>query len=127
MKHNCMLQMNCMHSITCTRLFYVMITCTFLLCYDHHIHPFNYSFVDCFFTNKLLLLLSYKRGWFYHKEHRMWYIRVPNMEPLVKTNTYERGSYHCFDPSTFETVRRVSFCEHTILLFVKCFFPSLIG
>ncbi|CAL0322729.1 unnamed protein product [Lupinus luteus] len=49
----------------------------------------------------------YKRGWFYHKEHRLWFIRVPNMEPLVKTNTYERGSYHCFDPSTFETVRKV--------------------
>ncbi|KEH39407.1 probable NOT transcription complex subunit VIP2 isoform X3 [Medicago truncatula] len=51
----------------------------------------------------------YKRGWFYHKEHRMWYIKVPNMEPLVKTSTYERGSYHCFDPSTFETVRRDNF------------------
>lgn len=29
------------------------------------------------------------------------------MEPLVKTNTYERGSYHCFDPSSFEVVRKV--------------------
>jgi hypothetical protein len=29
------------------------------------------------------------------------------MEPLVKTNTYERGSYHCFDPNTFETIRKV--------------------
>lgn len=36
------------------------------------------------------------------------------MEPLVKTNTYERGSYHCFDPSIFETVRKVSFCEYTL-------------
>lgn len=63
----------------------------------------------------MVVSLSYKRGWFYHKEHRMWYIKVPNMEPLVKTSTYERGSYHCFDPSTFETVRRVSFCEHTTL------------
>ncbi|QCD88300.1 CCR4-NOT transcription complex subunit 2 [Vigna unguiculata] len=48
----------------------------------------------------------YNRGWFYHKEHRLWFIRVPNMEPLVKTNTYERGSYHCFEPSIFETVRK---------------------
>ncbi|KAK7324979.1 hypothetical protein VNO77_28975 [Canavalia gladiata] len=54
----------------------------------------------------------YKRGWFYHKEHRLWFIRVPNMEPLVKTNTYERGSYHCFDPSTFETVRKDNFVLH---------------
>ncbi|KAG4979819.1 hypothetical protein JHK85_033777 [Glycine max] len=52
---------------------------------------------------------SYNRGWFYHKEHRLWFIRVPNMEPLVKTNTYERGSYHCFDPSIFETVRKSRF------------------
>lgn len=50
---------------------------------------------------------SYNRGWFYHKEHRLWFTRVPNMEPLVKTNTYERGSYHCFDPNTFETIRKV--------------------
>ncbi|BFG34247.1 hypothetical protein CerSpe_205210 [Prunus speciosa] len=49
------------------------------------------------------------RGWFYHKEHRLWFIRVPNMEPLVKTNTYERGSYHCFDPNTFETIRKDNF------------------
>ncbi|KAL5156930.1 putative NOT transcription complex subunit VIP2 [Glycine soja] len=54
----------------------------------------------------------YKRGWFYHKEHRLWFIRVPNMEPLVKTNTYERGSYHCFDPNTFETVRKDNFVLH---------------
>ncbi|XP_052726695.1 probable NOT transcription complex subunit VIP2 isoform X10 [Vigna angularis] len=54
----------------------------------------------------------YKRGWFYHKEHRFWFIRVANMEPLVKTNTYERGSYHCFDPNTFETVRKDNFVLH---------------
>lgn len=53
------------------------------------------------------LVGSYNRGWFYHKEHRLWFIRVPNVEPLVKTNTYERGSYHCFDPNTFEIIRKV--------------------
>ncbi|GMJ00781.1 Negative on TATA less2a [Hibiscus trionum] len=51
----------------------------------------------------------YNRGWFYHKEHRAWFIRVPNVEPLVKTNTYERGSYHCFDPKSFETIRKDNF------------------
>ncbi|KAK8683545.1 hypothetical protein V6N13_039604 [Hibiscus sabdariffa] len=54
----------------------------------------------------------YNRGWFYHKEHRMWFIRVPNVEPLVKTNTYERGSYHCFDPKSFETIRKDNFVVH---------------
>ncbi|KAG6605495.1 probable NOT transcription complex subunit VIP2 isoform X4 [Cucurbita pepo subsp. pepo] len=54
----------------------------------------------------------YNRGWFYHKEHRFWFIRVSNMEPLVKTSSYERGSYLCFDPHTFETVRKDNFVLH---------------
>ncbi|XP_022947131.1 probable NOT transcription complex subunit VIP2 isoform X2 [Cucurbita moschata] len=54
----------------------------------------------------------YNRGWFYHKEQRFWFIRVSNMEPLVKTNTYERGSYLCLDPQTFETVRKDNFVLH---------------
>ncbi|XP_022729879.1 probable NOT transcription complex subunit VIP2 isoform X8 [Durio zibethinus] len=58
----------------------------------------------------------YNRGWFYHKEHRLWFIRVPNVEPLVKTNTYERGSYHCFDPNSFETIRKDNFVVHYELL-----------
>ncbi|XP_057449097.1 probable NOT transcription complex subunit VIP2 isoform X2 [Lotus japonicus] len=49
------------------------------------------------------------RGWFYHKELRLWLIRVPNIEPLVKTNTHERGSYHCFEPNTFEIIRKDNF------------------
>ncbi|GLT33869.1 hypothetical protein SLA2020_084240 [Shorea laevis] len=48
----------------------------------------------------------YNRGWLYHKEHRLWFLKAPNVEPLVKTNTYERGSYLCFDPITFETMRK---------------------
>ncbi|CAI0475078.1 unnamed protein product [Linum tenue] len=51
----------------------------------------------------------YNRGWIYHKEQRLWLIRVPNVEPLVKTPTYERGSYHCFDPNTFEIIRKDNF------------------
>ncbi|XP_065866214.1 probable NOT transcription complex subunit VIP2 isoform X2 [Euphorbia lathyris] len=58
----------------------------------------------------------YNRGWFYHKEIRLWFIRVPNVEPLVKTNTYERGSYHCFDPNSFEINRRDNFVVHYELL-----------
>ncbi|CAO2838668.1 unnamed protein product [Amaranthus hypochondriacus] len=45
----------------------------------------------------------YNRGWFYHKDLRLWFMRVPNMEPLVKTNAYERGSYLAFDPNTWDT------------------------
>lgn len=54
----------------------------------------------------------YNRGWFYHGEHRLWLTRVTNMEPLVKSNTYERGSYICFDPNTFDTVRKDNFVVH---------------
>ncbi|XP_050203587.1 probable NOT transcription complex subunit VIP2 isoform X2 [Mercurialis annua] len=54
----------------------------------------------------------YNRGWFYHKEHRLWFIRVANVEPLVKSNTYERGSFHCFDPNTFEIIRKDNFVVH---------------
>ncbi|XLU93611.1 hypothetical protein S245_007963, partial [Arachis hypogaea] len=53
-----------------------------------------------------VLSLRHNRGWYYHKDNHFWFIRVPNMEPLVRMNTYERGSYHCFDPNTFETVRK---------------------
>lgn len=68
---------------------------------------------------KALSVSSYNRGWFYHKEHRLWFIRVPNIEPLVKTNTYERGSYHCFDPNTFETIRKVWTDQHKFHQFLS--------
>ncbi|XP_020577018.1 probable NOT transcription complex subunit VIP2 [Phalaenopsis equestris] len=51
----------------------------------------------------------YLRGWLYHKEAQLWFTRVPNMEPLVKTLTYERGTYFCFDPNTWETIRKENF------------------
>ncbi|KAM7491347.1 hypothetical protein LguiA_034268 [Lonicera macranthoides] len=51
----------------------------------------------------------HSRGWFFHRELRLWFIRVPNMEPLVKTTNYERGCYFCFDPNTWETNRKDNF------------------
>ncbi|KAL8115683.1 putative NOT transcription complex subunit VIP2 isoform X1 [Apium graveolens] len=58
----------------------------------------------------------YNRGWFYHREQRFWLMRAANMDPLVKTNTYERGSYISFDPNTWETIRKDSFVVHYDLL-----------
>ncbi|KAK3001971.1 hypothetical protein RJ639_020501 [Escallonia herrerae] len=52
------------------------------------------------------------RGWFYHRELHLWLTRVTNMEPLVKTSTYERGCYFCFDPNTWETSRKDNFVVH---------------
>ncbi|XP_024981270.1 probable NOT transcription complex subunit VIP2 isoform X1 [Cynara cardunculus var. scolymus] len=51
----------------------------------------------------------HNRGWFYHREHRLWFMRAANIEPLVKTNAYERGSFICFDPNTWETIRKDNF------------------
>ncbi|KAL7247587.1 hypothetical protein ACSBR2_002495 [Camellia fascicularis] len=58
----------------------------------------------------------YNRGWFYHRELRLWFTRVSNVEPLVKTNTYERGSYICFDPNAWETIRKDNFVVHYDML-----------
>eukprot|EP00268_Persea_americana_P042903 TRINITY_DN4298_c0_g1_i6.p1 TRINITY_DN4298_c0_g1~~TRINITY_DN4298_c0_g1_i6.p1 ORF type:complete len:649 (-),score=126.07 TRINITY_DN4298_c0_g1_i6:356-2302(-) len=58
----------------------------------------------------------YNQGWVYHREHHLWYVRVANMEPLVKTNAYERGSYLCFNPNTWETVRKDNFVLYYDLL-----------
>ncbi|KAK4788415.1 hypothetical protein SAY86_019734 [Trapa natans] len=51
----------------------------------------------------------HNRGWLYHKDLRLWLTRVPNMDPLVTTSSYERASYHCLDPTTFEISRKDNF------------------
>ncbi|XP_073114477.1 probable NOT transcription complex subunit VIP2 isoform X1 [Elaeis guineensis] len=56
----------------------------------------------------------YSRGWFYHRELRLWLARIPHVEPLVKTQTYERGSYICFDPNMWEIIHKLLHCR-TIL------------
>ncbi|XP_042067994.1 probable NOT transcription complex subunit VIP2 [Salvia splendens] len=58
----------------------------------------------------------YNRAWFYHREIHYWFTRVSNMEPLVKTSAYERGSYICFDPNTWETIRKDNFVLHYDML-----------
>ncbi|KAK1256838.1 hypothetical protein QJS04_geneDACA024224 [Acorus gramineus] len=66
----------------------------------------------------------YERGWVYHKEHRMWFTRVANVDPLVKTDSYERGSYHCFHPNTWETIRKDNVVLHYNLLEKKPNLPK---
>ncbi|XP_040949446.1 probable NOT transcription complex subunit VIP2 isoform X2 [Gossypium hirsutum] len=78
-----------------------------------------YIFYRCHAKDEAQLYAAnelYNRGWFYHKEFRFWFMRVPNVEPLVKTNTYERGSYHYFDPNSFEIIRKDNFVVHYELL-----------
>ncbi|RWV97867.1 hypothetical protein GW17_00039310 [Ensete ventricosum] len=67
---------------------------------------------------------TYARGWFYHKEHQLWFVRVPNLEPLVKTHAYERGSYHCFDPNTWGTILKENFVLHYEAVEKKPILPS---
>ncbi|CAN6350637.1 unnamed protein product [Urochloa humidicola] len=54
----------------------------------------------------------YNKGWFYHKEYRVWLTRAPNAAPLVKTPLHERGSYICFDPNIWDTVHKDNFVLH---------------
>nr|CAB3451277.1 unnamed protein product [Digitaria exilis] len=65
------------------------------------------------------------RGWFYHKELGLWLTRIPNVEPLVKTPLYERGSYCCFDPQNWDTVRKDNFVIHYELVEKRPALPSV--
>lgn len=66
---------------------------------------------------KVLLYCSFNRDWRYHKEERVWITRAPGMEPTLKTNTYERGTYYFFDCHNWRKVAKVkilksvSFCH----------------
>lgn len=50
---------------------------------------------------------SFNRDWRYHKEERVWITRAPGMEPSLKTNTYERGTYYFFDCHNWRKVAKV--------------------
>lgn len=109
MKLSCTLQMNCM-VFTChlgsLHFSWVLTLWNFFLFSSSN----DFTFCVGLGYNKwhfIHIAYRYNRGWFYHKEHRLWFMRVANMEPLVKTNAYERGSYICFDPNTWETIRKV--------------------
>ena len=54
----------------------------------------------------------YSRDWRYHKEERVWITRAPNVEPLVKTSSYERGTYYFFDAQNWRKVPKEFHLEH---------------
>uniref|UniRef100_A0A3P9IN44 CCR4-NOT transcription complex subunit 2 n=1 Tax=Oryzias latipes TaxID=8090 RepID=A0A3P9IN44_ORYLA len=49
----------------------------------------------------------FNRDWRYHKEERVWITRAPGMEPTLKSNTYERGTYYFFDCLNWRKVAKV--------------------
>nr|XP_024358004.1 probable NOT transcription complex subunit VIP2 isoform X2 [Physcomitrium patens] len=62
------------------------------------------------------------RGWVFHKELKRWLKRAPNSEPMVKTLTYERGTFYFLDPATLEMGCKENFVLHYEML-EKC--PNL--
>ena len=68
-----------------------------------------------FFCAQLFVssLSSFNRDWRYHKEERVWITRAPGMEPTLKTNAYERGTYYFFDCLNWRKVAKVT---HRVVL-----------
>nr|XP_061812611.1 CCR4-NOT transcription complex subunit 2 isoform X4 [Nerophis lumbriciformis] len=64
----------------------------------------------------LLQLLAsvelFNRDWRYHKEERLWITRAPGMEPTLKTNAYERGTYYFFDCLNWRKVAKEFHLEY---------------
>ena len=41
------------------------------------------------------------------QEFKLWLSRIPNTEPIMKTDRFERGSYMVFDTATWDCMRKV--------------------
>ena len=41
------------------------------------------------------------------QEFKLWLSRIPNTEPIMKTDRFERGSYMVFDTTSWDCVRKV--------------------
>ncbi|XP_064605985.1 CCR4-NOT transcription complex subunit 2-like isoform X2 [Liolophura sinensis] len=54
----------------------------------------------------------YNRDWRYHKEERIWITRAQGVEPIMKTNSYERGTYYFFDAHTWKKVAKDFYLEY---------------
>ena len=63
---------------------------------------------ECLLVN----LFRYARDWRYHKDERLWLTRAPGVDPQVKTNSYERGTYYFFDCSTWRKVAKEFHLEY---------------
>ncbi|EDV19773.1 uncharacterized protein TRIADDRAFT_51117 [Trichoplax adhaerens] len=64
-------------------------------------YNFGGDFIQLAAANEL-----YDREWRFHKDDRVWITRAPGVDPQVKTNTYERGTYHYFDCHSWRKVAK---------------------
>ena len=68
----------------------------------------------CIFSMFICVCHRYNRDWRYHKEERVWITRAPGMEPIVKTSTYERGTYYYFDVQNWRKVPKEFHLEYDL-------------
>ncbi|CAG2213044.1 CNOT2 [Mytilus edulis] len=54
----------------------------------------------------------YSRDWRYHKEERVWITRAPGVDPILKTSTYEQGTYYVFDTKYWRKVHKEIYLEY---------------
>lgn len=67
----------------------------------------------------------YNRDWRYHKEERVWITRAPGVEPIMKTNAFERGTYYFFDAQNWRKVPKEFHLEYDKLEERPALPPSL--
>uniref|UniRef100_A0A8C5N5I9 CCR4-NOT transcription complex subunit 2 n=2 Tax=Gouania willdenowi TaxID=441366 RepID=A0A8C5N5I9_GOUWI len=65
-----------------------------------------------YFLGKKSNVSCFNRDWRYHKEERVWITRAPGMEPTLKTNAYERGTYYFFDCLNWRKVAKEFHLEY---------------
>ena len=55
------------------------------------------------------------RNWRYHKEERVWIMKVQGLEPVTRSQVYEQGTYLVFDVKQFKKVHREMTVEYSKL------------
>jgi CCR4-NOT transcription complex subunit 2 len=57
----------------------------------------------------------YERDWRYHIEKRIWLTKVQGIDPVQKTQTYEKGVYVVFDVAQWKRIQMEMIVEYSKL------------
>ena len=57
----------------------------------------------------------HNRNWRYHKEERVWIMKMQNLEPVTRTHIFEQGTYFVFDVKQFKKVQKEMTIEYSKL------------